>query len=98
MKKLSWAEIEKIADELANKIRASGFKPDYIIGIDNVLTITATSCDKDRKKDLKILYLPQVDLSNKKVLLVDEITETGDTLEKISPGILPSQNSKYCCL
>lgn len=102
MKKLSWADVEKITDELADKIKASGFKPDYIIGIttggliplyfltkklgdiDNVLTITATSYDKDRKKDLKILYLPEVDLSGKKVLLVDEIVETGDTLKKIS--------------
>ena len=102
MKKLSWDDVGKITDELANKIKASGFKPEFIIGIatggliplyfltkklddiDNVLTITATSYDKDRKKDLKILYLPEVDLSGKKVLLVDDISETGDTLKKIS--------------
>lgn len=33
MKKLSWEEIEKIIDELAEKIQASDFKPDYIIGV-----------------------------------------------------------------
>lgn len=106
MTKLTWEDIEKMTDELSDKIKASGFKPDYIIGItsggliplyffakklddiDNVLTISATSYDKDRKKDLKILYLPKIDLSGKKVLLVDEIVETGDTLEKISDIIL----------
>jgi len=102
MVKLSWDDIEKITDDLANKIKASNFKPDYIIGIttggliplyflakklddmDNILTVSATSYDKDRKKNLRILYLPKVDLSDKKVLLVDEITETGDTLKAIS--------------
>lgn len=106
MTKLTWDEVEEITDELAEKIKASGFQPDYIIGItdggliplyflikklgdiQNVLTISATSYDKDRKKDLKILYLPQVDLSGKKVLLVDEIVETGDTLKKISDIII----------
>ena len=33
MKKLSWEDIENIADELSKKILASGFMPDYIIGI-----------------------------------------------------------------
>src|SRR3989344_6796701 len=102
MAKLSWDDVEKITDQLVEKIKDSSFKPDYIIGIttggliplyflakklddmDNILTITATSYDKDRKKDLRILYLPKVDLSNKKVLLVDEIAETGDTLKAIS--------------
>ena len=102
MVKLSWNNVEKITDDLADKIKASNFKPDYIIGIttggliplyflakklddmDNILTVSATSYDKDRKKNLRILYLPKVDLSDKKVLLVDEITETGDTLKAIS--------------
>lgn len=102
MRKLSWEEVNKITDELATKIKESGFKPDYIVGIttggliplyflakklddiDNILTVTATSYDKDRKKDLRILYLPEIDLSGKKILLVDEIAETGDTLKALS--------------
>jgi len=105
MKKLSWEEVDKIIDELTDKIKASGFRPDFLIGVtnggliplyflakklddfDNVLTICSTSYDKDRNKDLKILYFPDVGLSNKKVLLVDEIAESGDTLKEIS-GIL----------
>lgn len=102
MTKLSWEDVEKITDELATKIKASGFVPYYIIGIttggliplyflakklddiDNILTVSATSYDKDRKKDLRIIYLPKVDLQGKKVLLIDEIVETGDTLKKIT--------------
>ena len=106
MKKLSWEQAEKVIEDLSNKIKASGFVPDYIIGvttggliplyflakklddINNILTISATSYDKDRKKDLRIIYLPKVDLSGKNVLLVDEIVETGDTLKKISEIIV----------
>ena len=70
-------------------ITTGGLIPLYFLAkklndTDNVLTISATSYDKDRKKDLRIIYLPKVDLSGKKVLLVDEIVETGDTLKKIS--------------
>lgn len=100
--KLTWKDIEKMTDELADKIKASGFKQDYLIGIttggliplyflakkleniNNVLTVSATSYNKDKKKDFKIIYLPKIDLSNKKILLVDEIVGTGDTLKKIS--------------
>jgi len=101
MKKLSWDDIEKITDELASKIKASGFVPDYIIGITtggliplyflakrldclNMLTISVNSYVKDKKGDLKILYLPEIDLSNKNILLVDEIAGTGGTLKEIS--------------
>lgn len=102
MKKLSWDDIEKITNELASKIRVSGFTPEYIIGItmggliplyflakklgdaSKILTVSATSYDKETKKELKITYLPSVDLSGKRVLLIDEIIESGDTLNKIS--------------
>ena len=30
MTKLSWEETERILDKLSNKIKASGFEPDYI--------------------------------------------------------------------
>ncbi len=91
-----------MTDELATKIKTSGFKPDYIIGITtagliplyfmarkldnirNILTVSVNSYDKDKRKNLEILYLPEIDLSNKKVLLVDEISGTGDTLKSVS--------------
>jgi len=104
MLKLSWEQIEEAIEELGNKIKASGFEPDYIIGITtggiiplgllvkqlgvrNILTISASSYEKDKRKELFITYLPEIDLSNKKVLLVDEIAETGETLKSISDTV-----------
>lgn len=108
MKKLSWGDIEEITDELADKIKASGFEADYIIGIttggliplyflskkldiDNILTISANSYEKEKQKKLEITYLPEIDLDNKKILLVDEITETGTSLK----GIIDAVKDKY---
>lgn len=108
MKKLSWDEIENITDELASKIKASGFKPDYLVGItnggliplyflvkkldiDNVLTVSARSYEKDKQKELKITYLPEIDLKGKNLLLVDEIADTGASLK----GLTEAMISKY---
>ena len=56
--------------------------------ISEVFTVAATSYDKDRKKDLQILHVPSVDMTGKKVLLVDEITETGDTLNSVKEVLI----------
>lgn len=109
MIKLTWDDIERLTDELATKIKVSGFKPDYIIGLTtggliplyflarklennrNILTISVNSYDKNKMGNLKISYLPEIDLSNKNILLVDDIAGTGNTLKEIS-NIL---NNKY---
>lgn len=52
--------------------------------IQEVLTIHAHSYDKKEKKELIIKYPPSADLRGKKVLLIDEIADTGDTLRAIS--------------
>ena len=51
--------------------------------IREIYTINAISYEKDKKlKEIKIFNIP--DLKNKKkVLLVDDISDSGDTLEKI---------------
>lgn len=105
MKKLTWEDVEKVADELAGKIKSSGFQPDCIIGIttggliplyfvakklgdvDDIYTATADSYDKDRNKNLRILHIPEVDLTGKKVLLVDDIAESGDSLKGVAEAI-----------
>ncbi|OGF83339.1 hypothetical protein A3B18_02015 [Candidatus Giovannonibacteria bacterium RIFCSPLOWO2_01_FULL_46_13] len=51
---------------------------------ENVLTVTISSYDKDVQKDLRVLYLPNIDLAGKKILLIDEIAETGNTLKEVS--------------
>ena len=52
--------------------------------IKDVLTIHAHSYEKTEKKDLLIKYPPNADLRGKRVLLVDEIADTGETLRAIS--------------
>ncbi len=108
MKKLSWDDIEKAADELAGKVKSSGFMPNYLIGItnggliplyfmakklhiDKLLTVSANSYDKDKKRELKITYLPEIDLTGKKLLLIDEIAETGASLK----GVFDAITAKY---
>ncbi len=108
MKKLSWEDVEKITDELAEKIKVNGFRPDYLIGIttggliplyflakklgiDDIITVSASSYEKGKQKELKIIYLPEIDLNGKKLLLVDEITETGTSLK----GIVDAAIEKY---
>ena len=105
MRKLSWEQAEKAIEELGDKIKVSGFKPNYIIGIttggliplyflakqldiDNILTVSASSYEKDKRKETVITYLPEIDLKNKKVLLVDEIAETGESLKKMKEAIV----------
>ena len=102
MKKLTWENIEEMTDKLAEQIKASGFTPDYIIGITiaglvplyflarklgnirNILTVSVNSYDKHEQKGLEVIYLPEIDLSGKNVLLIDEISGTGSTLKEVS--------------
>ena len=105
MKKLSWKDIEKVTDELTEKIKSSNFMPDCLMGIttggliplyflakklkvNNILTI---STELNEKKELTIKYSPEVNLKSKKILLIDEITETGNSLKKV----LDFVNNKY---
>ncbi len=109
MKKLSWEEIEKNIDKLSDKIKASGFKPDYIIGIANggliplyflakklgindVLIVSASSYDKDKRKDLKIKYIPETNLTGKKILLIDDIADTGLSLKGVVDAVINKYN------
>ena len=103
MRKLSWDDIDSISVELAKAIKADykpdyiigittgGLIPLYFLvkelDIDNVLTVSATSYEAFKKKELKITYLPEIDLKDKKLLLVDEIAETGDSLKQVSVAI-----------
>ncbi len=102
---LSWGDIERLAKELAQKVRDSGFQPDYLIGIaigglvpltliakeldtKNVATISARSYGLTAQGKLEITALPDIDLSDKKVLLVDEVADHGTTLRHVSNLIL----------
>ena len=61
-------------------ITTGGLIPLYFLSkkldVENILTISASSYHKEEKGDLRVTYLPNVDLKDKKILLVDEIVET----------------------
>lgn len=103
--KISWDEIEKAVEDIAQQIKQAAFEADYIIGIasggivplgllakklklKNVLTLTARSYAGEKQEQLNVSYLPEVDLRGKRILLVDELVDTGQTLEKITKIIL----------
>lgn len=52
--------------------------------IDNILSILTKPAGEDERKEIKIVAYPKIDLSNKKLLLIDEIAESGITLRKTS--------------
>ena len=103
---LSWTDVENIADELAQKIKASEFVPDYIVGVARggliplyflakqlgvrqILTVSARHYGKDGTPgDVSVTYLPDVGLHNKRVLLVDEMADSGGTLKEVSEAML----------
>ncbi|MDB5259715.1 MAG: phosphoribosyltransferase [Candidatus Taylorbacteria bacterium] len=50
----------------------------------NIVTVSVSSYEKDTRGELVVKYLPKIDLAGKKILLVDEIAETGRTLRKVA--------------
>lgn len=102
-KHLSWEEFHLLVRELADAVAASGYKPDFLIGVTrgglvplamlgeimgtkDVATISARSYSygKMERNELKITCLPDIDLKGKKILLVDEITDSGETFRQIA--------------
>ncbi len=52
-----------------------------------VATISARSYEGEHQKEVEVGGLPDLDLSNKKVLLVDEIADHGTTLMKVAEAL-----------
>lgn len=50
----------------------------------NIVTVSVSSYEKDKRGELVVKYLPKIDLAGKKILVVDEIAETGRTLNKVA--------------
>ncbi len=101
--RISWNRLQKLAAQLARTIKASGFKPDYVVGIamggliplalvaeklkvKNVATVSARSYDEKTKKRGKIAisHVPRLEARGKKILLVDEIADTGETFKAVA--------------
>lgn len=96
---MSWELFDKLSEIVAEKIKISGFHPDFIIGIARGgWVLSRVLCDYLGVKDLislkvehwgitatpngkaQIKYPFNIDLSEKKVLVVDDITDTGESM------------------
>lgn len=58
------------------------------LGMNTVVTVSANSYEGQERGNLNITYLPSIDLTAKKVLLIDEIVGSGETLRQISQILL----------
>ena len=96
---LSWQEVYNLTLQLSEKIVASGFKPDIIVGIARGGWIPARILSDvlymETLQNIRIEYYTDVgakgkepkitqplsgSLEGKKILLVDEVADTGDSL------------------
>ena len=113
-KKISWERVTSFSKDVANKVRESKFKPDYLIGItvggliplgliaeelevSNILTVSAGSYSGKVQGELKVKYLPEINLEGKKILLIDEVAETGKTLQNLSKMIREKYKPSKLC-
>lgn len=64
--------------------------------VKNVVTVSAHSYQRGVKKELKVVYRPEINLRGKNILLIDEIAETGDTLHTIAEMISNHYRPREC--
>jgi len=96
---MSWALFDKLAKNVAVKIKESGFKPDFMVGLARGgWVLSRVLCDYLGVKDLvslkvehwgvtatpdgraQIKYPFDIDLTGRNVLVVDDITDTGESM------------------
>jgi len=74
---MSWELFEKLAMNVAKSIRQDGFQPDFMVGLARGgWVLSRVLCDFLGVKDLVSL----IDLTGKNVLVVDDITDTGESM------------------
>lgn len=96
---MDWKLFQHLAEETAQKIMDSGYKPDFIVGLARGgWVLSRVLCDLLGVKDLvslkvehwgitatpdgtaQIKYPFEVDLTRRSVLIVDDITDTGQSM------------------
>lgn len=97
---LSWQLIDEYLWKIEQQIRASGFTPDYIVGIVRggaipavllshrlgipVVMVHWNTRDKGIDRRESNAWLSEdINFNNKKVLVVDDIVDTGKTIEEL---------------
>jgi hypoxanthine phosphoribosyltransferase len=96
---MDWGLFDRLSRDVAEKIKASGFQPDFMVGLARGgWVLSRVLCDYLGVKDLvslkvehwgvtatpdgraQIKYPFDIDLTGRKVLVVDDITDTGDSM------------------
>jgi hypoxanthine phosphoribosyltransferase len=96
---MSWELFDKLAKKVAENIKESGFKPDFMVGLARGgWVLSRVLCDYIGVKDLvslkvehwgitatpdgkaQIKYPFDIDLTGRNVLVVDDITDTGESM------------------
>ena len=96
---MSWELFDRLAKSVADKIKKSGFKPDFMVGLARGgWVLSRVLCDYIGVKDLvslkvehwgvtatpdgkaQIKYPFDIDLTGRNVLVVDDITDTGESM------------------
>ncbi len=83
IRKISWEEFDRLIDRLEIKINKSGNKFDGIIGIPRGGLIVAV-CLSHR------LNLPLVNKISNKILIVDDLSDSGKTLWELASYLKPT--------
>lgn len=90
---LSWHDVECLINEILRQIQTAGFKPDLVVGIDrgglpasvmvshylDVPHVTVKVSLRDGGECESNLWLPEMVLNGKNLLIVDDINDSGAT-------------------
>jgi hypoxanthine phosphoribosyltransferase len=90
---LSWQDVEYLAHDIVREINLSNWKPDLIVGVDRGGLILSTMLShylevphdsvkvslRDFKNTESVLWAPEEVIEGKKILLVDDINDSGAT-------------------
>ncbi|MCG6935764.1 MAG: phosphoribosyltransferase [Proteobacteria bacterium] len=96
---ITWSQVERLCQQLAIRIRDSGFQPDRVVAIGrggyvparllcdylDIMALTSIKIEHylagiDKQPKAIIRYPLHADIQNQRVLLVDDVNDSGDTL------------------
>lgn len=109
----TWQDFDQDLSLLSSKISQDAWIPDFVVGIkrgglvpaiklSHILNrpLSIMSCQlRDNHHDVDVKFLELENIEDKKILIVDDICDTGETLSKISQQLKEKFKSiKFCTL
>lgn len=104
---MSWDNVQRLTEEVAERVRASGFRPDVVVAISrggfdparilcdqlSVLLLASLQIDyytgvKQRRNVPEIVFPLNADVSDLVVLIVDDVSDSGETLRAAREHVL----------